>query len=84
MLAFAIAPYLPTPTPLGDRPHLSAPAPLGDRPPGYLLGRCTLTQVCRCSTSAADPKAAGSVRLDPDLEEPSLCKWGRIAYPPES
>ncbi|WP_156435103.1 hypothetical protein [Leptolyngbya sp. O-77] len=50
-------------------------------PPGYLLGRCTLTEVCRYSTSAANPKAVGSVRLDPDLEEPSLCKWGANRLP---
>ncbi|WOB45505.1 hypothetical protein HNI00_21990 [Thermoleptolyngbya oregonensis NK1-22] len=48
----------------------------GRSPPGYLLGRCTLTEVYRYSTSAADPEAAGSVRLDPDLEEPSLRNLG--------
>ncbi|WP_156435065.1 hypothetical protein [Leptolyngbya sp. O-77] len=53
----------------------------GRSPPGYLLGRCTLTEVCRYSTSAANPKAVGSVRLDPDLEEPSLCKWGANRLP---
>ncbi|MBF2083713.1 hypothetical protein [Thermoleptolyngbya sp. C42_A2020_037] len=53
----------------------------GRSPPGYLLGRCTLTEVYRCSTFAADPKAVGSVRLDPDLEELSLCKWGANRLP---
>ncbi|HIK40168.1 hypothetical protein, partial [Thermoleptolyngbya sp. M55_K2018_002] len=70
-----------SPVPLSTRtfgrsPSFPSTDTFGRSPPGYLLGHRTLTQVCRYSTFAADPKAAGSVRLDPDLEEPSLCNWG--------
>ncbi|WOB42359.1 hypothetical protein HNI00_03690 [Thermoleptolyngbya oregonensis NK1-22] len=78
---WAIALHLAAPTPLGDRPSSPCTRTFGRSPPGYLLGRCTLTEICRYSTSAADPKAAGSVRFEPDLEELSLRKWGANRLP---
>ncbi|WP_205370333.1 hypothetical protein [Thermoleptolyngbya sp. PKUAC-SCTB121] len=88
LLTLSDRPHLAAPTPLGDRPSFPStdifgrsPSSgstdiFGRSPSGYLLGHCTLTEVYRYSTSAADPKAAGSARLDPDLEKPSLRNWG--------
>ncbi|QKD82340.1 hypothetical protein HPC62_09225 [Thermoleptolyngbya sichuanensis A183] len=42
----------------------------------------TPTEVYRYSTSAADPKAAGSVQLDPDLEELNLRNLGGESLTP--
>ncbi|BAU42964.1 hypothetical protein [Leptolyngbya sp. O-77] len=81
MLAFAIALHLPTPTPLGDRPFLSVPTYLGDRPPDTFWNLELLTQIYRDLKFATYSKVFGSVRLDPDLEEPSLCKWGANRLP---
>ncbi|MDG2616680.1 hypothetical protein P7L53_10525 [Thermoleptolyngbya sichuanensis XZ-Cy5] len=74
-------PSSPSTRTFGRSPSSGSTDPFGRSPLGYLLGRCTLTEVYRYPTSAADPEAAGSVRLDPDLEEPSLCNWGANRLP---
>ncbi|QKD80978.1 hypothetical protein HPC62_01255 [Thermoleptolyngbya sichuanensis A183] len=67
---------------MGDRPSSGSTDTFGRSPPQILLGHCTLTEVYRYSTSAADPKAAGSVQLDPDLEELNLRNLGGESLTP--
>ncbi|WP_156435274.1 hypothetical protein [Leptolyngbya sp. O-77] len=74
-------PSLSAPISSGDRPHLSAPAPLGDRPPDISRNLELLTQIYRDLKFATYSKVFGSVRFDPDLEEPSLRKWGANRLP---
>ncbi|MBF2086635.1 hypothetical protein [Thermoleptolyngbya sp. C42_A2020_037] len=70
----AIALHLFAPVPFGDRPSSLSTRTSGRSPPDTFRNLELLTQIYRDLKFASYPNTVGTFWLDPDLEEPSLCK----------